>query len=106
MTSYKTQFALLMVVFLATTYVQAQNIDVMLRNRQLVQRQIKCVLKKAPCDAIGKQIVAQLPEALYNDCRRCKPQDAQNSRKLLAFMQKNYPNELQQMYIIYKPQPH
>ncbi|XP_001601085.1 ejaculatory bulb-specific protein 3-like [Nasonia vitripennis] len=79
----------------------AQDISLLLQNRELVNREIGCVLQRNPCDIIGKQIKALLPEALYNGCGRCTAQQANNAKKLMAFMRQNYPNEwrsIQQMY--------
>lgn len=45
---------------------------------------------------------AHLPDALCNDCKDCKPQIAQIYRKVLEFMQKNHPKELEEIYEIYK----
>ncbi|XP_015595117.1 ejaculatory bulb-specific protein 3 [Cephus cinctus] len=89
----KTQvlFCILFIGFLGLC--QAQDITLLLNNRPYVEREISCVLGRGPCDLVGKQIIALLPEALNNNCARCNRQDAANARKLIQFMMYNYPNQ-------------
>ncbi|XP_058809164.1 putative odorant-binding protein A10 [Phymastichus coffea] len=90
-----------LVVLILALSVRAQNVDLLLRNKILVTREISCVLGRMPCDIIGKQITGLLPEALNNNCRRCTREEASNAKKLIAFMKKNRPNDwitIVQMY--------
>lgn len=55
-------------------------------------RQIMCVLDKAPCDNLGKQLKAALPEVIVRNCKNCTKQQAQNAQKLISFLQTRYPD--------------
>nr|QGW50254.1 chemosensory protein 7 [Chouioia cunea] len=91
----------LMLLLLLAIVASAQDVNILLQNKNLVSREIGCVLQRNPCDVIGKQIRGLLPEALNNGCGRCTPQQATNAKKLIAYMKKNYPNEwvmIAQMY--------
>ncbi|XP_011496195.1 PREDICTED: ejaculatory bulb-specific protein 3 [Ceratosolen solmsi marchali] len=91
-------FTLVMILALTNT----QDISLSLQNRNIVDKEIRCILQRNSCDVIGKQIKALLPEALHNGCARCSPQQALNAKKLMSFMKQNYPNEwrmILQMYL-------
>lgn len=89
-----------LILVLASTAL-AQDISLLLQNRDLVNREIGCVLQRNPCDVIGKQIKGLLPEALHNGCGRCTPQQAANAKKLMSFMRQNFPNEWRSILQIY-----
>ncbi|XP_055593069.1 putative odorant-binding protein A10 [Uranotaenia lowii] len=69
----------------------SQNINRLLNNQVIVSRQIMCVLEKSPCDQLGRQLKAALPEVIQRNCRNCSPQQAQNAQKLTNFLQTRYP---------------
>uniref|UniRef100_A0A1Q3FNY1 Putative insect pheromone-binding family n=1 Tax=Culex tarsalis TaxID=7177 RepID=A0A1Q3FNY1_CULTA len=68
-----------------------QNLNRLLNNQVIVSRQIMCVLEKSPCDQLGRQLKAALPEVIQRNCRNCSPQQAQNAQKLTNFLQTRYP---------------
>ncbi|XP_063701543.1 uncharacterized protein LOC134831677 [Culicoides brevitarsis] len=68
------------------------NINRLLNNQVIVSRQIMCVLEKSPCDNLGRQLKAALPEVILRNCRNCSPQQAQNAQKLTNFLQTRYPD--------------
>ncbi|KAM7342609.1 ejaculatory bulb-specific protein 3 isoform 1-T3 [Cochliomyia hominivorax] len=69
-----------------------KNINKLLNNQVIVSRQIMCVLEKSPCDQLGRQLKAALPEVIVRNCRNCSPQQAQNAQKLTTFLQTKYPD--------------
>ncbi|XP_067629073.1 ejaculatory bulb-specific protein 3 [Eurosta solidaginis] len=69
-----------------------KNINKLLNNQVIVSRQIMCVLEKSPCDQLGRQLKAALPEVILRNCRNCSPQQAQNAQKLTNFLQTRYPD--------------
>lgn len=69
-----------------------KNITRLLNNQVIVSRQIMCVLEKSPCDQLGRQLKAALPEVIIRNCRNCSPQQAQNAQKLTTFLQTRYPD--------------
>ncbi|XP_053694196.1 putative odorant-binding protein A10 [Sabethes cyaneus] len=69
----------------------SQNLNRLLNNQVIVSRQIMCVLEKSPCDQLGRQLKAALPEVIQRNCRNCSPQQAQNAQKLTNFLQTRYP---------------
>jgi hypothetical protein len=50
-----------------------------------------CVLDKSPCDNLGKQLKAALPEVISRNCKNCTKIQAQNAQKLISFLQARYP---------------
>lgn len=51
-----------------------------------------CVLERAPCDSLGKQLKQALPEVISRNCKNCTKQQAQNAQKLVTFLQNRYPD--------------
>uniref|UniRef100_A0A1I8P6J7 Chemosensory binding protein n=1 Tax=Stomoxys calcitrans TaxID=35570 RepID=A0A1I8P6J7_STOCA len=90
------RFALSLLVCLICASVVVQcdekNINKLLNNQVIVSRQIMCVLEKSPCDQLGRQLKAALPEVIVRNCRNCSPQQAQNAQKLTTFLQTKYPD--------------
>ncbi|CAL7945808.1 unnamed protein product [Xylocopa violacea] len=89
----KTQILFLFAIFALMTFAEAQNISKLLMDKRYVQRQINCILGRGHCDIIGRKISELLPEAVYNHCQRCTPQQGAHARMLIVFMQQNYPQE-------------
>lgn len=50
----------LLLLGLLIAFSSAQDVNVMLQNKNLVNREIGCVLGRNPCDVIGKQIKGQI----------------------------------------------
>ncbi|XP_017765414.1 PREDICTED: ejaculatory bulb-specific protein 3-like [Eufriesea mexicana] len=89
----KVQIFFLFTIVIFTSYIKAQNISNLVKDRQYVQKQINCILNLGHCDSIGRKIKELLPEAVNNRCQRCTPRQATHARTLIAFMQQNYPYE-------------
>ncbi|XP_031842041.1 putative odorant-binding protein A10 [Nomia melanderi] len=89
----KLQIGFLVTLLVLASFIQAQNILHLLSDRRYVERQISCILNRAPCDVVGKTVKGLLPEALNNDCRRCTPRQMEHAQILMGFMRQNYPNE-------------
>jgi len=82
-----------------------QNINKLLNNQVVVSRQIMCVLDKSPCDNLGKQLKAALPEVIVRNCKNCTKQQAQNAQKLISFLQTRYPDVWGMLVRKYKASP-
>ncbi|XP_076751810.1 allergen Tha p 1 [Xylocopa sonorina] len=89
----KIQILFLFAVFTLMTFAGAQNISKLLTNERYVRKQIDCILGRGYCDAIGRRISELLPEAVYNRCQHCTPQQGAHARMLIVFMQQHYPQE-------------
>ncbi|XP_030383791.1 ejaculatory bulb-specific protein 3 [Scaptodrosophila lebanonensis] len=76
----------------SNVHADEKNINKLLNNQVIVSRQIMCILEKSPCDQLGRQLKAALPEVITRKCRNCSPQQAQNAQKLTAFLQTRYPD--------------
>nr|QJT73563.1 chemosensory protein 4 [Encarsia formosa] len=94
-------YAIVLIMVVMITKTESQNVQMLLQNRQLVEREISCVLNRGPCDIIGNVIKSTLPEALNNNCRNCTPQQAQASQQIIAFMRAYYPRESQEILQLY-----
>ncbi|KAG5674543.1 hypothetical protein PVAND_004503 [Polypedilum vanderplanki] len=102
-------FFLISIFFLCVSYSFAQddtpqNINKLLNNQAVVSRQIICILDKGPCDNIGKQLKAALPEVISKNCANCTRQQAQNAQRLISFLQARYPEVWSLLYRKYKQQ--
>ncbi|CRL06707.1 CLUMA_CG019523, isoform A [Clunio marinus] len=88
-------FLLILIINQSWVYAQddsPQNINKLLNNQVVVSRQIMCVLDRSPCDNLGKQLKAALPEVIVRNCKNCTKQQAQNAQKLISFLQTRYPD--------------
>ncbi|XP_049864083.1 ejaculatory bulb-specific protein 3-like [Schistocerca gregaria] len=75
----------------------ARDISQLLKDSQLVKREIDCVLQRAACDRLGKSLMRAIPEVITNKCRRCTPTQLANVNKLKAFLHQNYPGVWEQV---------
>ncbi|CAD1468150.1 unnamed protein product [Heterotrigona itama] len=100
----KVQILLLFTIFILTSFTEAHRDTTsnFLMDRSYVLKQIDCVLKIKECDAIGKKIIALLPEAVNNHCRKCTSRQAALANKLMIFMEQNYPNQWRLILQYYK----
>ncbi|XP_073847771.1 allergen Tha p 1 [Musca autumnalis] len=85
-------FVICLICAAAVVHGDEKNINKLLNNQVIVSRQIMCVLEKSPCDQLGRQLKAALPEVIVRNCRNCSPQQAQNAQKLTTFLQTKYPD--------------
>nr|QCP68958.1 serosal cuticle-related protein 6 [Nilaparvata lugens] len=89
----------LLAVQLTTAQQNINEADIarMLNDAGLVQRQISCILGEGPCDNIGNMLKLAIPEVLKRNCRSCNAQQAANARRLISFVQTNYPSQWQKI---------
>ncbi|XP_019879877.1 uncharacterized protein LOC109607859 [Aethina tumida] len=101
------QFCLLVCVFVAASVTLAvsapqtgqhepisdEAIESTLNDRRYLQRQLKCALGEAPCDPVGRRLKSLAPLVLQGSCPNCTPQEVKQIRKVLSFIQVNYPKE-------------
>ncbi|KAH8403479.1 hypothetical protein KR222_006875 [Zaprionus bogoriensis] len=83
---------MLVIVFFQKVDADEKNINKLLNNQAVVSRQIMCILEKSPCDQLGRQLKAALPEVITRKCQNCSPQQAQSAQKLTSFLQARYPD--------------
>nr|AGZ04929.1 chemosensory protein 1 [Laodelphax striatellus] len=100
--SSATLTAAALLALLALQLTAAQNFNEadiarMLNDSGLVQRQISCILGEAACDNIGNMLKLAIPEVLKRNCRSCNAQQASNARRLISFVQANYPAQWQRI---------
>ncbi|CAH0553567.1 unnamed protein product [Brassicogethes aeneus] len=68
-------------------------IESTLNDRRYLVRQLKCALGEAPCDPVGRRLKSLAPLVLRGSCPQCTPQETKQIRKVLSFIQVNYPKE-------------
>ncbi|XP_034246801.1 putative odorant-binding protein A10, partial [Thrips palmi] len=73
------------------------DINGFLGDRNLVMMQISCVKGTGPCNRLGNQLKQAIPEVLNNKCGRCTQTQSQNARKLINYIERNYPQDYQQI---------
>ncbi|VEN44359.1 unnamed protein product [Callosobruchus maculatus] len=64
-----------------------------LKDKRYMQRQLKCALGEAPCDPVGRRLKSLAPLVLQGSCGQCSPQEQRQIRKVLSYMQVNFPKE-------------
>ncbi|KAJ8674005.1 hypothetical protein QAD02_005267 [Eretmocerus hayati] len=80
------------------------NIDQILSNKRLLDNYIKCLNDKVKCNADGAELKRLLPEALKTNCEKCTEKQQQGSKKVIAFLAKERPNDWEQLLKKYDPQ--
>ncbi|GJQ80144.1 hypothetical protein Trydic_g23723 [Trypoxylus dichotomus] len=61
------------------------------QSTSFVERQLLCALDRAPCDDLGNQIKAILPEIIARRCRNCSPSQITYANSISKYIQQNYP---------------
>ncbi|XP_076260226.1 ejaculatory bulb-specific protein 3-like isoform X2 [Rhynchophorus ferrugineus] len=68
-----------------------------LSDKRYLQRQLKCALGEAPCDPVGRRIKSIAPLVLRGSCPQCTDKEQKQIKKVLAYVQVNYPKEWNKM---------
>ncbi|CAH1100352.1 unnamed protein product [Psylliodes chrysocephalus] len=68
-------------------------IDATLKDKRYLMRQLKCALGEGPCDPVGRRLKSLAPLVLQGSCSQCTPQEQRQIRKVLGYMQVNFPKE-------------
>ncbi|XP_046996101.1 ejaculatory bulb-specific protein 3-like [Schistocerca americana] len=71
-----------------------------LSDRAAVERHIKCVLDKMPCDADGLKLKSLVPFMMDQNCRKCSNNEKLFTRKLKRLMAKHYPEAYRDMALL------
>ncbi|XP_047096883.1 allergen Tha p 1-like [Schistocerca piceifrons] len=71
-----------------------------LSDRAAVERHIKCVLDKMPCDADGLKLKSLVPFMMDQNCRKCSINEKLFTRKLKRLMAKHYPEAYREMALL------
>ncbi|XP_056640777.1 ejaculatory bulb-specific protein 3-like isoform X1 [Diorhabda sublineata] len=68
-------------------------LEASLKDKRYLLRQLKCAIGEAPCDAVGRRLKSLAPLVLQGSCSQCTPQEQRQIRKVLGYMQVNFPKE-------------
>nr|AYN71371.1 chemosensory protein 23 [Oedaleus infernalis] len=84
------------------TLVEFANTDwaAYLGDRPAIERHIKCVLDKMPCDESGLKLKSLLPFMMDQNCRKCSNIEKLFTRKLKRMMAKHYPEAYRDMALL------
>ncbi|XP_069695422.1 ejaculatory bulb-specific protein 3-like [Periplaneta americana] len=77
------------------------DVDSILRNERALGAIVKCILEKGPCSPEGRELKADLPEALQTDCAKCTDNQKTLIRKAARYLIDNKPsywNEISNKY--------
>ncbi|CAG9762016.1 unnamed protein product [Ceutorhynchus assimilis] len=74
--------------FVVLRTVQSQGLN----SNVYVEKQLLCALDKAPCDNLGRQIKAALPEIIGKNCNACDQKQLGNAKRIARFVQSKYPD--------------
>ncbi|KAL4717235.1 hypothetical protein ACJJTC_017122 [Scirpophaga incertulas] len=83
----------LTVAAMAAPLMTDTQLDRTLADKSAMQRHLRCALHEGPCDVVGKRLRTLAPLVLRGSCPQCSPQETQQIRRTLAFVQRNYPWE-------------
>ncbi|XP_060526786.1 ejaculatory bulb-specific protein 3-like [Cylas formicarius] len=70
-----------------------ETLDSTLNDKRYLLRQLKCAIGEAPCDPVGRRLRSLAPLVLRGSCPQCTPQEQKQIRKVLAYVQVNFPKE-------------
>ncbi|KAJ8981344.1 hypothetical protein NQ317_015985, partial [Molorchus minor] len=73
--------------------VSDEALETTLKDKRYLMRQLKCALGEAPCDPVGRRLKSLAPLVLQGSCGQCTPQELRQIRKVLSYMQVNFPKE-------------
>lgn len=68
-------------------------VDIALRDRLFMRRQLNCLLSEGNCDNIGRDLKRIAPELLRGQCPGCNQKQVDQARKVMTFVSQNYPRE-------------
>ncbi|XP_050293651.1 ejaculatory bulb-specific protein 3-like [Anthonomus grandis grandis] len=72
-----------------------------LSDKRYLQRQLKCAVGEAPCDSVGRRLKSLAPLVLRGSCPQCTDQEQKQIKKVLAYVQVNFPKEWSKMLKTY-----
>nr|QPZ89241.1 chemosensory protein 9 [Dendroctonus adjunctus] len=72
-----------------------------LSDKRYLQRQLKCAVGEAPCDPVGRRLKSLAPLVLRGSCPQCTEQEKKQIKKVLAYVQVNFPKEWNKMLQTY-----
>uniref|UniRef100_A0A6P7G107 Odorant-binding protein A10 n=1 Tax=Diabrotica virgifera virgifera TaxID=50390 RepID=A0A6P7G107_DIAVI len=70
-----------------------ETLDATLNDKRYLLRQLKCAIGEASCDSVGRRLKSLAPLVLQGSCTQCTPQEQRQIRKVLGYMQVNFPKE-------------
>nr|QJT73569.1 chemosensory protein 10 [Encarsia formosa] len=80
-------------------------IDFYIHNPKLIRKYLDCVEKRSTstCGIIARRISRLIPEALFNQCRACTPDEAAKAHKIIQFVRTYYPYDFNLIWRMYYP---
>ncbi|CAG9859425.1 unnamed protein product [Phyllotreta striolata] len=73
--------------------VSDEALEATLKDKRYLMRQLKCALGEGPCDPVGRRLKSLAPLVLQGSCSQCTEQEQRQIRKVLGYMQVNFPKE-------------
>nr|CAD7604574.1 unnamed protein product [Timema genevievae] len=67
------------------------DVDVILSNKRTTNVYVKCILEEGACPPEGKELKAQLPEALRTTCAKCTETQKKFVRRVSKYLIENQP---------------
>nr|CAD7577206.1 unnamed protein product [Timema californicum] len=68
------------------------DVDVILSNKRTTNVYVKCLLEEGACPPEGKELKAQLPEALRTTCAKCTDTQKKFVRRVSKYLIENQPD--------------
>ncbi|CAG9772550.1 unnamed protein product [Ceutorhynchus assimilis] len=72
-----------------------------LSDKRYLQRLLKCAVGEAPCDPVGRRLKSVAPLVLRGTCPDCTESEKKQIKKVLAYVQINFPKEWNKMLQTY-----
>nr|ANJ05011.1 chemosensory protein 4 [Chrysopa pallens] len=79
------------ILVVSMTIVILNNSSVMASPNRYIEQQLNCALDQGPCDKFGLEIREYLPDVIGRSCEKCTPQQVAMVRRLIRFIQTQYP---------------
>lgn len=72
-------------------------LETTLKDKRYLQRLLKCAVGEAPCDPVGRKLKSLAPLVLRGSCPQCTEKEQKQIKKVLAYVQVNFPKEWNKM---------
>ncbi|XP_063238697.1 ejaculatory bulb-specific protein 3-like isoform X2 [Bacillus rossius redtenbacheri] len=80
-----------------TTRYDGVDVDAILKNERLYRSYVDCIVAqegaKVRCTKDAIALRSRIPDALASDCAKCSERQREETRKVVAFVRKNHPED-------------
>nr|CAD7450463.1 unnamed protein product [Timema bartmani] len=79
-------------------------LDGILNNVRLLNGYVKCIMDDGPCTVDAKELKANIPDALTNECSKCSDKQREGTKKVIRHLYHNKQDIWKQLQAKYDPE--